>query len=244
MMTGVIFSILIVRYFLVAGLFYLYFFKWKQEAWVARKLHRKNPSMSQCRKEISWSVITSVIFAVAGTLSILLWQQGNSRIYLEIAEFGWLYFMASIVIAMLLHETYYYWLHRWMHTASIFRTVHKVHHDSMVVSPWTAFSFHPLEGLLEALVLPLLIFILPLHPYAIVIYLTIMTISSVVNHLDIELFPKNFDKHWLGKWLIGATHHSAHHSHFRFNYGLYFTFWDKWMRTEKTVEDNLVGGVD
>ncbi len=234
---AVIFSILILRYFLVAGLFFFYFFKWNPDAWKARKLHKKNPTSSQFKKEITWSVITSIIFAIAGTLSVLLWQQGNSQIYLDVAQFGWLYFLASILIAMILHETYYYWLHRWMHTPFIFRIVHKVHHDSIVVSPWTAFSFHPLEGLLEALVLPALIFILPLHPYAIVIYLTIMTISSVVNHLDIELFPKHFEKHWLGKWLIGATHHSAHHSHFHVNFGLYFTFWDKWMNTENPVQN-------
>ncbi|MGZ5247104.1 MAG: hypothetical protein ACXWV5_08645, partial [Flavitalea sp.] len=31
---------------------------------------------------------------------------------------------------------------------------------------------------------------------------------------------------------IGATHHSLHHKQFKFNYGLYFTFWDKWKKTE------------
>lgn len=53
-----------------------------------------------------------------------------------------------------------------------------------------------------------------------------------INHLNTELYPRDFNRHWLGRWLIGATHHSLHHTQFRFNYGLYFTFWDKWMRTE------------
>jgi sterol desaturase/sphingolipid hydroxylase (fatty acid hydroxylase superfamily) len=59
-----------------------------------------------------------------------------------------------------------------------------------------------------------------------------MTFSSVINHLEIEVFPKNFHKHLLGKWLIGATHHSLHHKQFKYNFGLYFTFWDKLKRTE------------
>jgi lathosterol oxidase len=59
-----------------------------------------------------------------------------------------------------------------------------------------------------------------------------MTFSGAINHLNTELYPHAFDRHWLGRWLIGPTHHSLHHSQFRYNYGLYFTFWDKWMHTE------------
>jgi sterol desaturase/sphingolipid hydroxylase (fatty acid hydroxylase superfamily) len=59
-----------------------------------------------------------------------------------------------------------------------------------------------------------------------------MTTTSVINHLNIELYPAGTHKHWAGKWFIGATHHSLHHSQYLFNYGLYFTFWDKIMHTE------------
>jgi sterol desaturase/sphingolipid hydroxylase (fatty acid hydroxylase superfamily) len=66
-----------------------------------------------------------------------------------------------------------------------------------------------------------------------------MTFSSVINHLDIEIYPKNFHKHFFGRWLIGATHHSLHHKQFKYNYGLYFTFWDKWKRTESPLYEKL-----
>jgi len=36
---------------------------------------------------------------------------------------------------------------------------------------------------------------------------------------------------WLG-WLTTATHHDLHHATFRWNYRLYFTWWDRLMRTE------------
>jgi sterol desaturase/sphingolipid hydroxylase (fatty acid hydroxylase superfamily) len=58
-----------------------------------------------------------------------------------------------------------------------------------------------------------------------------MTFSSVINHLDIEIYPKNSGKSW-GKWVIGATHHSLHHKQFKYNFGLYFTFWDRLKKTE------------
>jgi sterol desaturase/sphingolipid hydroxylase (fatty acid hydroxylase superfamily) len=43
----------------------------------------------------------------------------------------------------------------------------------------------------------------------------------------------------MGKWFIGATHHALHHKQFRYNYGLYFTFWDKTSKTESPLYDTL-----
>jgi sterol desaturase/sphingolipid hydroxylase (fatty acid hydroxylase superfamily) len=119
-----------------------------------------------------------------------------------------------------------------MHNPKVFRKIHKVHHDSLVPSPWTAFSFHPWESLLEAIVVPVILLFLPVHPIVIGVYLIFMTLSSVINHLDIEIYPKVFMKSRLGKMFIGATHHHFHHAEFKTNFGLYFTFWDRFMNTE------------
>jgi Delta7-sterol 5-desaturase len=228
----IMFAMVVFRYLLIAGVFFGYFYVLSFESWQNRKISTVAYRKGQFAREIYWSVLTSLIFAGAGAFTALLWQMGYTSIYLESSDFGWVYFGISIMIAMIVHETYYYWLHRWMHHPRVFRWVHKVHHDSLVASPWTAFSFHPLEGLLEAIILPLIVIWIPMHPYAIVLHLTIMTLSSVINHLDIEIYPKGFALHWFGKWWIGATHHALHHSQYKYNYGLYFTFWDKWMKTE------------
>jgi sterol desaturase/sphingolipid hydroxylase (fatty acid hydroxylase superfamily) len=119
-----------------------------------------------------------------------------------------------------------------MHVPAVFKLMHKVHHDSNTTSPWTAFSFHPLEGLLQAIILPLTIMFLPMHYYVLLLQLSIMTFSSVINHLEIEVYPSKFNNNFIGRWMIGATHHSLHHKQFKYNFGLYFTFWDKWKRTE------------
>ena len=66
-----------------------------------------------------------------------------------------------------------------------------------------------------------------------------MELNGFLNHLDIEIYPRNFNKNFIGKWLIGATHHSLHHSEFITNYGLYFTFWDRWMKTESKNFDTV-----
>ena len=124
-----------------------------------------------------------------------------------------------------------------MHRPRIYKYIHQQHHDSIATSTWTSFSFDLLESLLQAIFLPIMIFILPLHYSVVIFLLFFMTLSATINHLDVEIYPKNFNKHPIGKWFIGATHHSLHHSEFITNYGLYFTFWDHWMNTESEAYD-------
>ena len=238
--TGIFFIIVTVRYFLVAGLFYLFFYSWFAGKWHKRKLNSKDYKEGQLRREIKWSMVTSLIFSVAGAITLVLWQKGFTKIYDSLTLYGWWYLPISLLIFMLLHETYYYWFHRWMHLPKVFRLVHKVHHDSNITSPFTAFSFHPLESLIQAIFMPLVLLILPMHYYVVIIELSIMTLSSVINHLDIEIYPKWLLNYSPGKWLIGATHHSLHHRQFKYNYGLYFTFWDKLWKTESPTFNSMI----
>ncbi|MDW3649633.1 MAG: sterol desaturase family protein [Bacteroidia bacterium] len=220
------------RYVLIAGGFYLFFYVFRIKQYEQRKLSKRLREKNQSRKEILWSFWTSLVFGVSGAFMLWAWQKGYTQIYFDISEHPLYLLPLSFFGTMLIHETYYYWLHRWMHKPSVYKLIHRVHHDSIVTSPWTSFSFHPWESVLQSIVVPSLVFIYPMHVSVVLLLLTTMTLTSCINHLDIEIYPKGFDKHWLGKWLIGATHHSLHHSQFRFNYGLYFTFWDKWMDTE------------
>lgn len=231
--------IVIGRYFIIAGFFQLWFYKWQKEKWAKRWLGKKVVDKKQFISEVKWSLITAGIFAIAGTLTAIVWQKGYTKLYSDIDQYGLLYLPISLLISMLIHETYYYWLHRWMHKPSVFKRIHKVHHDSNTTSAWTAFSFHPVEGLLQAVVLPVTIILLPMHLYVVLLQLTLMTFSSVINHLEIESYPANFHKHIIGRWIIGATHHSLHHKQFRYNFGLYFTFWDKLKKTESPIFPTL-----
>ena len=229
---AIFFFAILFRYFVAAGVFYYYYYIKNFKKYDKKRLSKRLAKREQLKQEIIWSIKSSAIFALVGAGTYWLWLEGHTAVYLDPNLYGIWYLPLSLVIILLLHETYYYWVHRWMHHPKVFRVVHKVHHDSRIPTPWTAFSFHPWESLIEALILPLILIFLPVNIYVLGLYLLVMTVSSVVNHLDIEIYPLWFQKSKFGQLFIGATHHHHHHTEYMTNYGLYFTFWDKLMKTE------------
>ena len=230
--TSINFLIIFLRYVLVSSIFQFVFSVLLKNKYAGRRISQALRKPNQSRKEITWSAITSFIFTLSFLGMIWLYENGETAIYTDLFEYGIGYLPVSLLLAMLIHEAYYYFLHRWMHRPKIFKLFHYVHHDSIVTSPWTAFSFHPFESILQALIVPVIIILVPMHFGVIFFMLILMTVTATINHLHIEIYPRGFAKNWFGKWWIGSSHHSLHHSKYRFNYGLYFTFMDRLFKTE------------
>lgn len=156
---------------------------------------------------------------------------GYTTVYTDISEHGIVYLFLTIAGGIFLHDAYFYWVHRFMHIPLIFKYVHKVHHQSQNPTPWAAFSFHPIEAILEFAIAPIILFTIPVHPIALLSFSLYMMLSNVMGHLGFELFPKYFTRHWFGQWLNSSTHHNMHHRYVNCNYGLYLNLWDRLMKT-------------
>ncbi|HBV16397.1 MAG TPA: hypothetical protein DEB71_13780 [Chryseobacterium carnipullorum] len=64
-----------------------------------------------------------------------------------------------------------------------------------------------------------------------------MVLSFIINvygHLGYEIAPKWFRTSFLFGILNTSVYHNLHHSKFKGNYGLYFRFRDKIIRTENS----------
>jgi sterol desaturase/sphingolipid hydroxylase (fatty acid hydroxylase superfamily) len=131
----------------------------------------------------------------------------------------------------IIHDTYFYWVHRLMHHPKLYRRVHLIHHKSTNPSPWTAYAFHPLEAVLEAGIIPVIAFTLPVQRDALVWFFLFQIIYNVYGHLGYELYPKNFHKTWIGRYVNTSVAHNLHHKHFTGNFGLYTLVWDRLMGT-------------
>lgn len=220
------------RYLIPASLFFLGFWVIGKGGLMHLFIRRTMPPSRQLRREFAYSMSTVLIFSLVGFGIHLAERAELTKIYYDVDDYGIAYMFISLIISILFHDFYFYWTHRMMHHKSVFRYVHHVHHESANPSPWAAYSFHPWEALIQAMVMPALVFTIPLHPFTVFIFLAYMIIRNVIGHLGFEILPKGFTKNKWMNWNTAVTHHSMHHEHFHGNYGLYFTWWDKLMKTE------------
>lgn len=219
------------RYFLLCSWVFALFYLWKQRAWLHRKIQQKFPQASDYRREIGYSTLTALIFAAVGYGCLGTPLRQYTHLYTDVSEYGIGYLVFSVLIIVFLHDTYFYWMHRLMHHPRLYRHVHLLHHRSVNPSPWAAYAFHPLEAAVEAGILPIILFFMPVHPIALFCFVSLMLWFNVYGHLGYELFPKKMYEHPVGRWLNSSVYHNQHHERFHGNYGLYFTCWDRWMGT-------------
>jgi Delta7-sterol 5-desaturase len=216
--------------------FFVIFWWWLKDRLQSRRIQQKpRADKKQIFKELKNSFLTVLSITVVDTLIFSAGSESYIKIYTDISQYGWFYFVVTTFLLFVVDDTYFYWMHRLMHTDLLFKRVHKVHHESIDTTPFTSFSFHPFEAVLEQgnlIFIVLLSMFTPVHFAAIIIWQLGSMLLNVVGHLGYEIYPKWLLDTPILKWLAPTTHHNLHHTKFRGNYGLYFRWWDKIMGTE------------
>jgi Delta7-sterol 5-desaturase len=225
------YCMLSLRYLFFAGSLFLLFYIWKKKDWFRFKIQQKFPDNKHIIREMKYSFLSIGIFALVGTSLFMLRKNGYTQMYLNFGEHSVAYFVFSVVAFIVLHDTYFYWTHRFMHWKRIYPYVHKIHHHSTNPTPWAAFAFHPLEAIVEVGIVPIMVFLMPIHPLALLTWVLYQTAMNVLGHLGFELFPSGFTTGAISKWHNTSVHHNMHHKHVTCNYGLYYNFWDRVMGT-------------
>jgi lathosterol oxidase len=114
-----------------------------------------------------------------------------------------------------------------MHTRWLFRRVHQIHHLSVMPTPITAFSFHPAEAVLEALIYPILLGLFSWNAAAFLIFAMLSRILNITGHLGYDFFSRNHAENKFLKVINTTFYHDNHHSKNTVNFGLYFNWWDR-----------------
>ena len=220
------------RYLLLASLAFLIFYVLLKKKIAGKKIQQKFPRILDYTREIGFSILT--IFIMAFIPAIVIGSPSLSkytRFYTDIHQHSMTWFVLAFPVMAVIHDSYFYWMHRDIHHPGVFKLIHLVHHRSTNPSPFAAYAFHPLEAILEAGIFLVFVFTIPVHFYHLIFFFLFMIIYNVYGHLGWELYPKGFSKHWLGKWINTSVNHNMHHQYFKGNYGLYFLFWDRMMGT-------------
>ena len=197
-----------------------------------RKIQARAASRADVSREIRTSLRTAVIFSLNGAAIVFFAVHGVFTIYTDFDTAGIGYLAISVAAIIVAHDAYFYWTHRLMHHPRLFRFFHRTHHRSITPTPFAAYAFDVPEAMLMGLFTPLWLLLVPMHAFGLFLFMAFMIVRNVMGHAGVELMPRALaDSRWFG-WINATTHHDLHHSSFHYNYGLYFTWWDRLMGTE------------
>ncbi len=220
-------SFQLARYVMMAGGAFLLAQRWTP-AWLEkRRIAKRLADGRQIRREIGTSLLSIAVFVAIGLGVRQLRELGLVHLCTDLDCHGWPWAIGSVLVLLVIHDTWFYWTHRLMHHPKIFRHWHRTHHLSHDPTPLAAFAFHPVEAVIESLFLPLTLLVLPFHPASIFGFQLLAFAMNIYGHLGIELFPASFARHPVFRWINTTSHHHQHHRAVTGNYGLYFNGWDR-----------------
>ncbi|XP_032236898.2 lathosterol oxidase-like [Nematostella vectensis] len=171
--------------------------------------------------------LKSIPFMSLPTVAIFLCEvRGYSRLYdadLEAGIAGILWDIGKSAAGFLLFtDSLIYWIHRWLHHRSVYKYLHKTHHKWKVPTPFASHAFHPIDGFLQSVPYHIYPFLFPLNK---IVYLVLFV---AVNIWTVSIHDGNYNVPWFLQPVInGAAHHTDHHTFFDYNYGQFFTMWDR-----------------
>jgi sterol desaturase/sphingolipid hydroxylase (fatty acid hydroxylase superfamily) len=224
-------------YLTVATLFTAAWLWWRAKPARRAPLQQRPITMKHIGREMLASVGPVVVFGSFVPVLFLFGLGKHTQFYRHIDERGWPYFFFSIVLLLLIQDTWFYWTHRLMHHRRLFRWFHLKHHRSTNPNPWSTYSMSVLEALVLSGVNIIILFVTPTTGAALLIVGWLNIIYGVYGHLGYELYPSSIGTHWLGRWINTATAHNAHHAKGRYNYGYYFLIWDRLMGTAAPMSE-------
>ena len=144
----------------------------------------------------------------------------------------------TIVIGVLALDFSSWLVHVVMHKIPLLWRFHLIHHSDTNVDVTTGLRHHPGDSLLRGIFFLLLIFVSGAPVYAVMIYQTLVVLSTAFTHANIRL-PGKLDK-VLSYVVISPNMHKVHH-HWKqpftdSNYGAVFSFWDRLLGTFKKLD--------
>ncbi|KAJ3303902.1 c-5 sterol desaturase [Kappamyces sp. JEL0829] len=191
---------------------------------------------NQIRREIGVSLYSFPITSAVTVPWFLFEVRGYSKLYHSIDDYGWPWFFVSIFLFIMFTDFGVYWIHRFEHHPLLYGWLHKGHHAWKVSTPFAAFAFHPLDGYFQSLPMHIFVYLFPMNSYAYLTAFVLIQCWTVSIHDGVYLVSH--------PWINSAAHHTVHHLEFNYNYGQYFTLWDRiggsYRRPDWEFENNML----
>jgi Delta7-sterol 5-desaturase len=212
-------------YFAVGGLNHLLIHHILPTLSYGKVLDARPTSVGQVTRELRQSSMSILIFGTGVVIpwGLLHWGWAALDNHASIWQI-----VLEIISLVVWNEIHFYLNHRLLHLPWL-RRFHLPHHRSVVTTPWSSYSFHPLETVLlgNVILLPMCV-----HNFSFYSLLAVPIFSIVFNnigHSNYDFLPDANQDRW---WLNGARRHHLHHACYHGNFGFMFPFMDRLLRTE------------
>ena len=192
----------------------------------------KKTKLKHAAVNFGFTVIHLIVHTFLAILIVSL------SLWCEKRGFGLVYWFNSnvlltIIIGVLALDFSSWLVHLVMHKTPVLWRFHLIHHSDNNVDVTTGLRHHPGDSFLRGLFFLLLIFISGAPMYSVMIYQTLVVMSTAFTHANISL-PKKLDRA-LSFILVSPNMHKVHH-HWKqpytdSNYGAVFSIWDRLLGT-------------
>lgn len=135
---------------------------------------------------------------------------------------NWSFILFSIVSFLMFTDCLIYWIHRGLHHRLLYKYLHKPHHKWKVPTPYASHAFHPVDGFMQSVPYHIYPFMFPMHKVAYLVLFIVVNIWTVSIHDGDYRVPV-----LLQPFVNGSAHHTDHHVLYKYNYGQFFTLWDR-----------------
>ncbi|CAM8882200.1 unnamed protein product [Rhodiola kirilowii] len=169
---------------------------------------------------------------IQAVVAIMLFSITGSDSEASTAPTSILSLARQFFIAMLVMDTWQYFMHRYMHhNKFLYRHIHSLHHRLVVPYAFGALYNHPIEGLLNDTIGGALSFLLSgMSPRTSIYFFSFATIKTVDDHCGLWLPGNLFHVFFKNNTAYHDVHHQLYGSKYNFAQPFFIT-WDKILGT-------------
>ena len=214
---------------LVAGSLHYYFYIFKGQGrrlkYDRRDLLRKSNLFTfknQVWDNMFWSIASGVTFWT-GYEVLYFWAAGNGYVPGLVFSTNPVWFIAWFVIIPMWSSMHFYWVHRALHWAPLYKLAHALHHRNINIGPWTGISMHPIEHFIYYSSV-LIHFVVPSHAVHVIFHFYLNSLNPAFSHTGFDSLETGGKK----RMQVGDFFHQLHHKYFQCNYGTAEMPWDRW----------------
>ncbi|KAF8099222.1 hypothetical protein N665_0247s0009 [Sinapis alba] len=189
-------------------------------------------------QQVLQAIISVILFKITGS---------DDADAATMQQFSLLRLARQLIIAMLVIDTWQYFIHRYMHINKfLYKHIHSQHHRLIVPYSYGALYNHPLEGLLLDTIGGALSFLFSgMSPRTAIFFFSFATIKTVDDHCGLWLPGNPFHIFFSNNSAYHDVHHQLYGSKYNFSQP-FFVMWDRILGTylPYSLEKRSTGGFE